>query len=136
MITIKHVAAVALMAGAFGLAYAAEPAKAPAKAEPAKAEPAKAEAKKAEPRKVEITVTDDGFVPTPIKVKKGEPLKLLVTRKTDATCANRLVLDEGKIDAELPLNKTVELAFTPTKAGQIKYGCQMGKMISAVLIVE
>lgn len=134
MITIKHVAhvaAVALMAGAFGLAYAAEPAKAPAKAEPSKAE-----AKKAEPRKVEITVTDDGFVPTPIKVKKGEPLKLLVTRKTDATCANRLVLDEGKIDAELPLNKTVELAFTPTKAGQIKYGCQMGKMISAVLIVE
>lgn len=128
MIQIKQAAAVVLLALAFGVAEAAEPAK--------KAEPAKAEAKKAEPRKVEINVTDNGFEPTPIKVKRGEPLKLVVTRKTDATCANRLVLDEGKIDAELPLNKPVELAFTPTKAGQIKYGCQMGKMIAGVLIVE
>lgn len=127
MILIKQVAAAVLMAGAFGLAHAAEP----AKAEPAKAQPAKAE-----PRKVVIAVTDNGFEPTPIKVKKGEPLKLMVTRKTAATCANRLVLDEGKIDAELPLNKTVELDFTPSKAGQIKYGCQMAKMIAGVLIVE
>jgi plastocyanin domain-containing protein len=122
MIQINRAAVVLLFAGAFGLAHAAEP--------------AKVEAKKVEPRRVEISVTDDGFVPTPIKVKKGEPLKLVVTRKTEATCANRLVLDEGKLDAELPLNKPVELAFTPTKTGQIKYGCQMGKMIAGVLIVE
>lgn len=96
-------------------------------------EPAKAAAKE---RRVEISVTDDGFVPSPIKVKKDEPLVLAVTRKTAATCATRLVLDEGKIDAELPLNKTVELKFTPTKTGTIKYGCQMSKMIAGVLTVE
>lgn len=101
---------------------------------PAKAEPKKADAKKE--RRIEISVTDDGFEPTPIKVKKDEPLKLVVTRKTEATCAKQLVLDEGKISADLPLNKAVEVSFTPTRAGQIKYGCAMGKMISGVLIVE
>lgn len=107
--------AVALLVGAVGLVQAGEP--------------------KGE-RRIEISVTDNGFEPTPIKVKKGEPLKLVVTRKTDATCAKKLVLDEAKISADLPLNKAVELSFTPTKAGEIKYGCAMGKMVAGVLIVE
>lgn len=88
------------------------------------------------PRTIEISVTENGFEPTPIKVKKGEALKLVVTRKVEATCAKQLILDEGKIAAELPLNKAVEIPFTPAKAGTIKYGCSMGKMISGVLIVE
>ena len=115
MIHINRVLAVVMLVGAVGLAQAAEPKK---------------------ERRIEISVTDDGFEPTPIKVKKGEALKLVVTRKTDATCAKQIVLDEGKINAELPLNKPVEVSFTPTKAGQIKYGCAMGKMIAGVLIVE
>ncbi len=87
-------------------------------------------------RTVEISVTEDGFQPTPIKVKKDEPLKLVVTRKTDATCATKLVLDEAKVSVELPLNKPVTVDFTPKKTGQVKYGCQMGKMIAGVLLVE
>lgn len=87
-------------------------------------------------RRIEISVTDDGFEPTPIKVKKGEPLKLVITRKTEATCAKKLVLDEAKISADLPLNKAVEVSFTPSKTGEVKYGCEMGKMVAGVLLVE
>ena len=87
-------------------------------------------------RRIEISVTENGFEPTPIKVKKGEPLKLVVTRKTDATCAQKLVLDEAKVSVDLPLNKPVEVSFTPAKTGQVKYGCAMGKMIAGVLVVE
>ncbi|HEY8210929.1 MAG TPA: copper transporter, partial [Myxococcaceae bacterium] len=46
-----------------------EPAKAPA---PEKAAPAA--------RTVELKVTDKGFEPTPVKVKKGEPIRLRITR--------------------------------------------------------
>ena len=67
--------AVGLLFIGVGVAGAVEP----AKAEPVKAEPKKADAKKE--RRIEISVTDDGFEPTPIKVKKGEPLKLVVTRR-------------------------------------------------------
>jgi plastocyanin domain-containing protein len=87
-------------------------------------------------RRVEISVTENGFEPTPIKVKKDEALTLVVTRKTKVTCATSLVLDEAKLNVELPLDKPVEIPFTPTKTGQVKYGCSMGKMIAGVLIVE
>lgn len=88
------------------------------------------------PRRVEISVTEKGFEPNSILVKKDEPLKLVVTRKTEATCAKKLVLDEAKVSVDLPMNKPVEIDFTPTKSGPVKYGCQMGKMISGVLLVE
>jgi plastocyanin domain-containing protein len=85
---------------------------------------------------IEIAVTEKGFEPSPIKVKKDEPLELIVTRKTDKTCAKEIVIDEEKIDAELPLNTPVKIALTPKKTGTIKYGCSMGKMISGQLIIE
>jgi plastocyanin domain-containing protein len=87
-------------------------------------------------RIVEITVSEAGFEPSPIKVKKGEPLKLKVTRKTEQTCATELVIKSAKINVPLPLNKTVEIPFTPDKTGELKYGCAMGMMISGVLLVE
>ena len=91
---------------------------------------------KAKARAVEIAVTENGFEPTPIKVKKGEPLKLVVTRKTDKTCATEIVIKEAGVKVALPLNKPVEVPFTPAKAGEIKYGCGMDMMVSAVLFVE
>lgn len=95
--------------------------------------------KKAQPpkaRTVELKVTDKGFEPTPVTVKKGEPLRLHVTRTTDETCAKEMILPDYNIEKELPLNKAVDIEFTPTKAGKLKYGCSMGMMIAGVLIVE
>jgi plastocyanin domain-containing protein len=88
------------------------------------------------PRTVEISVTENGFEPTPISVKKGEPLKLVITRKTDKTCAKAVVFDDPKIKKTLPLNEAVEITFTPSKTGELKYGCAMGKMVEGVLKVE
>jgi plastocyanin domain-containing protein len=88
------------------------------------------------PRTVEISVTEKGFEPTPISVKKGEPLKLVITRKTDKTCAKSVVFDDPKLKKALPLNEAVEITFTPDKTGELKYGCAMGKMVEGVLKVE
>jgi plastocyanin domain-containing protein len=85
---------------------------------------------------VEMSVTDKGFEPAVVKVKKGEPVTLVITRKTDKTCATEIVIDEEKISTKLPLGKPVTVTFTPKKAGDIKYGCAMGKMIGGVLKVE
>lgn len=87
-------------------------------------------------RTVELTVTEKGYEPSPLKVKKGEPLKLVVTRKTENTCATELILPQYKIEEALPLNKPVEIRFTPEQSGQLKYGCAMGMMIAGVLVVE
>jgi plastocyanin domain-containing protein len=87
-------------------------------------------------RVVELKVTEEGFEPTPVTVKKGEPLLLKVTRTTDKTCATEILIAETDINVPLPLNQTVEVRYTPNKTGQIQYGCAMGMMISGVLVVE
>ncbi|HYG66709.1 MAG TPA: cupredoxin domain-containing protein [Anaeromyxobacteraceae bacterium] len=90
----------------------------------------------AAPRTIQLAVTEDGFVPNELKVKKGEPLKLVVTRKTDATCANEIIVDGYGIEKKLPLNQPVAVEFTPNKTGQITFGCAMGRMIGGVISVE
>jgi plastocyanin domain-containing protein len=85
--------------------------------------------------RVEMTVTDKGFEPQNIRVKKGEPVTLIITRKTDTTCATEIVIDEHKVNAKLPLNQPVTVSFTPQKSGKLKYGCAMQKMIGGVITV-
>jgi plastocyanin domain-containing protein len=85
---------------------------------------------------IAMSVTEGGFEPDRIKVKRGQPVRLVITRKTDATCAKAIVIDEYHIHADLPLDKPVTVTFTPSKSGQLKYGCAMDKMVSGVLIVE
>jgi len=86
--------------------------------------------------RIALSVTEKGFEPTPIRVEKGKPLTLVVTRKTDHTCATEITLPEYKIDQKLPLNQPVEITFTPEKAGELVYGCAMDHMISGVIQVR
>ncbi|PTL78559.1 cupredoxin domain-containing protein [Vitiosangium sp. GDMCC 1.1324] len=92
--------------------------------------------KPGEPSTLALTVTDKGYEPSPVTLKKGEPVKLVLTRTTDQTCATEIVLDEYNINTPLPLNKPVEVTFTPTKTGKLVYGCAMGKMLNGVFMVE
>lgn len=89
-----------------------------------------------EPRVVSLQVTGKGFEPTPVKVKKGEPLKLRVKRTTERTCAKELLIEGTTVNVPLPLNQEVEILYTPTRTGQVKYGCAMNKMIFGILLVE
>ncbi len=143
----------ALVVGSFALhgrlASAASPSpKKPVAAKPTSAKPTEtkaaetkpAETKAAEtkpaPRTVELKVTEEGYLPSPISLKKGEPVRLLVTRTEEHTCATELVMDEYGINTPLPLGQQVEIAFTPNTSGKLKYGCAMGKMISGMFVIE
>lgn len=85
---------------------------------------------------VALTVTDDGFSPQNLRVHKGQPVVLSITRTSDSTCATDIVIDEYKVNTKLPLNETVKVSFTPTAAGDLKYGCAMQKMVGGVITVE
>jgi len=84
---------------------------------------------------IELAVTSDGFVPAEITVHAGQPVKLLVTRKTERTCATEIVIRDLGINQALPLNQAVEVAFTPTSSGTMRYACGMD-MIAGKLIVQ
>jgi plastocyanin domain-containing protein len=87
-------------------------------------------------RRIELSVTSKGFEPTPVHVKKGEKLVLVVTRRTERTCAKEIVFPSTGLKAALPLDKPVELRLTPAKTGELKYGCAMGQMVSGMLVVD
>jgi len=88
------------------------------------------------PEIVALTVTDAGFEPDEVAVKKGQPVRLVITRKTDATCARDIVVPAHGIHRALPLGEAVEVTFTPAKTGEIRFGCAMGQMVGGVLLVE
>ena len=122
----------ALLAGTALLAGGALPATAALTAEGG-APPASAPAA----RQVAIRVTDVGFEPREIKVKRGQPVTLAFTRVTDRTCITAIdIPDEGVKNFELPLNKTVALTITPTKKGVEKFHCSAMGMGNGRLVVD
>ena len=74
---------------------------------------------------IPISVTENGFEPSQIDVKHGEAVTLLVTRKTDQTCATEMVIPSRNITQELPLNQTVRVALGPLEVGEVAFACGM-----------
>jgi len=85
--------------------------------------------------KVELKVTEDGFVPSKVELKKGQPVELVVTRQAERTCATEIVIKELGINQPLPLGKPVVVKLTPTKEGELRFACAMD-MIGGTLVVQ
>jgi plastocyanin domain-containing protein len=102
--------------------------------------PAKTSSKTSEStaaRTVEIKVTDAGFEPREITVKKGQPTKLVFVRQTDQTCITAIDIPDEKVAKfELPLNKPVALTITPKKAGVEAFHCSAMGMGNGKIIVH
>lgn len=95
----------------------------------------KEQAESAPRQNYEIAVTEDGFVPAAGKVKVGEPVTLLVTRKTDQTCAKDIVIKDYGVKEALPKDRAVKVTFTPTKPGPVRFACDMD-MVAGELVAE
>ncbi len=87
------------------------------------------------PRVVELRVTGRGFEPWRVTLKKDEPVRLVVTRDTDDTCARELIIPDQNVRLDLPLGKAVSVTITPARTGEIRYSCAMG-MTGGVLEVR
>lgn len=88
----------------------------------------------AKARTVELALTDGGLTPSEVKVAKGEPVHLGLTRKTDRTCMTEVVIQEVGVKQALPLNKTVYVDFTPQKAGSFRVLCGMGMEFGRLVV--
>lgn len=88
-----------------------------------------------EPARFELAVTDSGFTPNSITVPAGSPVTLVVTRKTDQTCAKEIVFPGQGIRKALPLNESVEIALPASPKGEIQYICGM-EMLRGTVVVQ
>ena len=87
----------------------------------------------AETYRVEVTVTEKGFEPGEIKVPHGRSVTLVITRKTDKTCATDVSI-AGQVK-DLPLDKPVEIPLSFDKPGTVTFACSMN-MIKGTIVVQ
>ena len=98
----------------------------------------KGDAQKRKPAKtqeVNVTVTEAGFVPATIEIQKGVPITLVITRKTDRTCAKQAVFAAFEKSVDLPLDKAVRIALPAQSKGKLTYACSMD-MLRGELVVQ
>jgi plastocyanin domain-containing protein len=88
-----------------------------------------------DPQVVVLTVTSKGFEPSSVTVKSGTPVKLVVTRKTERTCATEIVMKDFGVNQPLPLEKPVTVVVNPKGPGPYRFACGMD-MIAGVLKVQ
>ena len=87
------------------------------------------------PARFELAVIESGFAPGTITVPAGTPVTLVVTRKTDQTCAKEIVFPGQGIRKALPLNEAVEITLPASPKGEIPYVCGMD-MLSGKVVVQ
>ena len=77
------------------------------------------------PSEVQVSVTDNGFEPKSVVIKKGEAAVLVITRKSQNTCATDVVFSETGRKYDLPLNTPVRIDLSGSSPGTIHYACGM-----------
>ena len=83
---------------------------------------------------VKITVSSDGFEPSAVAVKRGQPVRLAFTRKNDNNCGSEVVFEKLNIRKSLPAGKTVVVEFTPGEAGEVAFACGMNMLRGKVVV--
>ena len=83
-----------------------------------------------------LVITENGYEPSSLQVKAGEPIVLKITRKTNATCAREVLIPSQKLKYELPLGKEVTIKIASLPKGEVKFGCAMNMMVGGVILAQ
>ena len=84
---------------------------------------------------VHVDVTDKGFEPANVKIPVGQAVTLVMTRKTDQTCATEVVFASLNQRYSLPLNQPVRITLPARQRGTLSYECGM-KMLGGRVIIQ
>ncbi len=82
-----------------------------------------------------IITVKGGYTPDVIIVKAGRPVRLVFERLEASPCSERVVFKDFNISRLLPEGERVTVEFTPERAGEYEFTCQMG-MYRGRLVVE
>ena len=85
-------------------------------------------------KEVAVAVTAEGFEPAEIRVGRGQPIRLVLTRKVERTCATEIVIKALKIEKPLPLETPVVLELAGQPPGELRFGCAMDMIVGKVIV--
>jgi len=79
-------------------------------------------------------IVKGGYTPDVLVVKAGQPVRLNFTRQETASCSEMVLFPDFDKSAKLPTGETVSIEFTPEKAGEYGFQCQMGMLRGKVIV--
>ena len=85
-------------------------------------------------QKVTVALTQKGYEPASLKLRRGVPAQVTFIRKVSATCGTQIVIADYDIKRALPLNEPVLVEFTPKKTGTFVFTCGMGMLRGALIV--
>jgi plastocyanin domain-containing protein len=88
------------------------------------------------PQQVRVEVTDAGFTPARVEVRRGRPVVVTFARRTDQTCGTDVVFASLHRGYDLPLNREVRVELSPADVGDtLKFTCSM-EMLHGMLVAK
>lgn len=89
---------------------------------------------KPRPQRLTVKITQRGFEPDTLKLRRGVQARITFLRTTDQTCATEIVLRDFGIRRSLPLNQPVVITLTPNKRGEFIFTCGMNMMRGKLIV--
>ena len=86
-------------------------------------------------QEVRMTQDSSGYSPNKFTIKKGVPVKWIVTSKDVYTCASSIVSQQLGIRKGLQLGENI-FEFTPSQTGTIRFSCSMGMYTGSFNVVD
>ena len=80
-------------------------------------------------------VVDGGYTPAALRVKAGQPVRLVFDRRDTGSCSEEVVFPDFGIRRFLPTGKRTVIDVTPPKAGRYEFTCGMS-MLRGALVAE
>lgn len=81
-----------------------------------------------------VIVSKNGFEPSEISFKKGEPMKIAFYRTDSENCANEVVFKDINLTKKLPVGEVVVADLTDLKNNELSFACGMNMLKGKVLV--
>jgi len=94
----------------------------------------RAKRKLAAVQKSTVALTEKGYEPNSLKLRRGLPAQVTFIRKVATTCGTQIVIADYDIKRALPLNEPVVVEFTPKKSGTFSFTCGMGMLRGSLIV--
>lgn len=86
-------------------------------------------------QEVRMTQDSSGYSPNKFTIKKGTPVRWIVTSKDVYTCAASIVSQQLGIRKGLQLGENI-FEFTPSQTGTIRFSCTMGMYTGSFEVID
>lgn len=83
---------------------------------------------------IKIIVSKDGFTPSEISYKQGEPLKLAFYRSDSENCGSEVVFKDLHITKKLPVGAVVLIDIPTDTSGEFSFACGMNMMKGKIIV--